>query len=163
MVYTLLLKSNLSSGEIYFCTTKEHSEVALKVERVCKPGNLKEEELILQALKGLCRYWKLSLKFSQPSFCFSPIVGCMYTPQLLRSGRHEGKITYIAMELLGENLSNLRRQQQTHNFSLLTTLMLARQMLRCLKEVHERGFIHRDIKPVSDALFSIQINLLFRC
>lgn len=52
------------------------------------------------------------------------------------------------MELLGENLSNLRRQQPTHNFSLLTTLMLARQMLRCLREVHERGFIHRDIKPV---------------
>lgn len=40
------------SGEIYYCTTEEGVDVAVKVERVCKPGNLKEEELILAALKG---------------------------------------------------------------------------------------------------------------
>lgn len=42
------------TGEIYWCTTKENNQVALKVERVVKPGNLREEELILKALQGLC-------------------------------------------------------------------------------------------------------------
>jgi serine/threonine protein kinase len=48
---------------------------------------------------------------------------------------------------LGENISNLRRKQSSHTFSLLTTVMLARQMLRCIREVHACGILHRDIKP----------------
>jgi serine/threonine protein kinase len=75
-------------------------------------------------------------------------IGCKYTPKLLDSGKHEGKVNFIVLDLFGDNLATLRRRQRKKRFSLLTTLMLGRQMLRCLKEVHERGFIHRDIKPV---------------
>eukprot|EP01126_Amoeba_proteus_P017684 TRINITY_DN1863_c0_g2_i12.p1 TRINITY_DN1863_c0_g2~~TRINITY_DN1863_c0_g2_i12.p1 ORF type:complete len:317 (-),score=50.83 TRINITY_DN1863_c0_g2_i12:835-1785(-) len=112
-------------GEIYSCVNVNTGEqVAVKVERSPTPGILKEEELVLRGLQG-----------------------CKYTPSVLHSGRHDGKINYIAMKLLGEDLSSLRNKQPTRTFSLLTTLMLARQMLRCIREVHERGFIHRDIKP----------------
>jgi tau tubulin kinase len=112
-------------GEIYACKTLKTSEaVAVKVERVCKPGNLAEEESILRDLKG-----------------------CKYVPHLLNSGRHEDRVNYIVMDLLGENLSVLRRKQASHHFSLLCTLMLGMQMLRAIKEVHETGYIHRDIKP----------------
>jgi len=112
-------------GEIYACKyTKSGESVAVKVERVTKPGNLKEEETILRSLKE-----------------------CKYAPQLLNSGRHEDRVNYIVMNLLGENLSNLRRKQTSHRFSLQCTLMLGMQMLRALKEIHDMGYIHRDIKP----------------
>ena len=34
-------------------------------------------------------------------------------------------------------------------FSLLTTYMLASQMLELVKNMHHKGLIHRDIKPAN--------------
>jgi len=51
------------------------------------------------------------------------------------------------MELLSSNLSELRRRRKSGKFSLLTTVMLGIQMLRSLREVHNAGYVHRDIKP----------------
>lgn len=59
------------------------------------------------------------------------------------------------MELLGENLSDLRRTMQKRHFSVLSTLMLAERMLVAIREVHEVGYVHRDIKPVSCILGSL--------
>ena len=52
------------------------------------------------------------------------------------------------MDLYADNLSSLRRKQQDHRFSLTTTALLAIQTIRSVKEVHDRGYLHRDIKPV---------------
>lgn len=52
------------------------------------------------------------------------------------------------MELLGDNLSVLRRRQPSHTFDLKTTMALGMCMLRAIKSVHDRGYLHRDIKPV---------------
>jgi serine/threonine protein kinase len=53
------------------------------------------------------------------------------------------------MDLYADNLSSLRRKQPDHRFSLTTTALLAIQTIRSVKEVHDRGYLHRDIKPVS--------------
>ncbi|KAG8170505.1 hypothetical protein JTE90_016399 [Oedothorax gibbosus] len=58
------------------------------------------------------------------------------------------RFDYLAMELLGPSLSELRRSQPHRKFSLSTTLRLGEMMLRCIRAIHRAGYVHRDVKPV---------------
>jgi len=111
-------------GEIYCCVLPQGVEIAVKLEKLNKIGSLLEEIEILKKLQV-----------------------CQHVPKLIAHGKHKEQLNYLVMELLGENISNLRRKQHTHTFSLLTTVLLARQMIRCIREVHGAGVLHRDIKP----------------
>ncbi|KAJ3202366.1 Tau-tubulin kinase 2 [Clydaea vesicula] len=53
----------------------------------------------------------------------------------------------MVLELLGPNLSELRRKSPVGKFSVNTTIMLAHQMLRSLEILHDNGILHRDVKP----------------
>jgi tau tubulin kinase len=59
-------------------------------------------------------------------------------------GRH-GEYNYLVMELLGENISDLRRRQASGRFSIITTCRLAMQMIRAIEAVHDLGYLHRDV------------------
>eukprot|EP01129_Flabellula_baltica_P006050 TRINITY_DN2231_c1_g1_i4.p1 TRINITY_DN2231_c1_g1~~TRINITY_DN2231_c1_g1_i4.p1 ORF type:complete len:297 (+),score=41.48 TRINITY_DN2231_c1_g1_i4:18-908(+) len=114
-------------GEIYQCTDLTNEELcAVKVERTDKKGNLSIEQKIIIDLNEQ---------------------GCSFVPIFFSSGIHELSVNYLSMGLLGHNLSAMRRSRKTKRFSLLTTLMLGMQMIRCIREVHNAGYIHRDIKP----------------
>jgi len=52
------------------------------------------------------------------------------------------------MELLGNNLSQLRRSQARNQFPVSVTAALGIEMLGAIEVLHETGFLHRDIKPV---------------
>ena len=69
-------------------------------------------------------------------------------------GRH-GEFNYLVMDLLGENISELRRRQSSGRFSVVTTCSLALQMLASIKAVHEMGYLHRDVSafPCCRCLF----------
>lgn len=59
---------------------------------------------------------------------------------------------YIVMEYLcGEDMSTIRNRARTRSSTGLVPLCLAsylvRDMLRGLKEMHLRGYVHRDVKP----------------
>lgn len=61
---------------------------------------------------------------------------------------------YLVMELLGgEDLSHLRdrvrSKSSTGLISIHAATYLARQMLRCIKALHSKGYVHRDIKPAN--------------
>ena len=58
------------------------------------------------------------------------------------------------MALQGPNLADQRRSQPKGVFTHSTSLRLGVQMLKAIRAIHEAGFLHRDIKPVSWAFFS---------
>ena len=49
------------------------------------------------------------------------------------------------MDLLGSNLAKIRKVLEiTYDFKIAIQLLI--EMLDAIEEVHERGFIHRDVK-----------------
>eukprot|EP00002_Diphylleia_rotans_P002156 TRINITY_DN1132_c0_g1_i1.p1 TRINITY_DN1132_c0_g1~~TRINITY_DN1132_c0_g1_i1.p1 ORF type:complete len:320 (+),score=74.97 TRINITY_DN1132_c0_g1_i1:32-991(+) len=59
---------------------------------------------------------------------------------------------FLVMELLGENLSELRRKQPSNRFSMATSVRLGLQMLHAIESMHFHGYLHRDIKPSNFAM-----------
>jgi serine/threonine protein kinase len=95
---------------------------------------------------------------------------CLTVPRFVHCGHSEG-YNFLVMELLGENLSELRRKQPGQKFSIGTSLRLAVMMVRSLQEIHAADFIHRDVKPSNfvlgvgpnkDRLYTIDFGLARR-
>jgi tau tubulin kinase len=118
--------------------------VAIKVEKVdSKKQVLKLEVAVLKKLQGI---WVLVSSIPNNIF-----IDCPYVCRFLNCGRFSD-YNYMVMELLGENLSELRRKQPDGKFSLGTTLRLGLQMIRAAEAVHDLGYLHRDIKPVTGSI-----------
>ena len=74
------------------------------------------------------------------------LAGGVGIPRIRWFGQHERDYNVLVMDLLGPSLEDLfnfcgRR------FSLKTVLMLADQMITRVEYIHNKHFIHRDIKP----------------
>eukprot|EP00009_Paramoeba_aestuarina_P004441 CAMPEP_0201515182 /NCGR_PEP_ID=MMETSP0161_2-20130828/6822_1 /ASSEMBLY_ACC=CAM_ASM_000251 /TAXON_ID=180227 /ORGANISM="Neoparamoeba aestuarina, Strain SoJaBio B1-5/56/2" /LENGTH=820 /DNA_ID=CAMNT_0047911943 /DNA_START=79 /DNA_END=2541 /DNA_ORIENTATION=+ len=116
-------------GEIFSGRNILTSEsVAIKVERVDSEKQvLKLEVAVLKKLQS-----------------------CVWVVPFVACGRHVD-FNFLVMELLGENIAELRRMQQGR-FSMPTTLKLGIQMIKGIENVHEFGYLHRDIKPSNFAM-----------
>ncbi|KXJ10889.1 Tau-tubulin kinase 1 [Exaiptasia diaphana] len=74
--------------------------------------------------------------------------GTEHVCKFVSCGRNES-FNYLVMSLQGVNLAELRRSQPKGVFSTSTTIRIGVQILKSVKSIHEAGFLHRDIKPVS--------------
>ncbi|KAI1719020.1 protein kinase domain-containing protein [Ditylenchus destructor] len=71
------------------------------------------------------------------------LMGKPHIPKIRCSGSIRN-CSYIAMDLLGRNLSELRRKQRARKFSAGTVYRIAPQIVTGLRHMHEIGYLHRD-------------------
>ena len=65
-------------------------------------------------------------------------------PEIYDKGKIN-QLNYMTTQLLGSNLSDLRKK--LNYFSLATTTLILLQAMNRIEFIHEMGYLHRDIKP----------------
>ncbi|CAI5440443.1 unnamed protein product [Caenorhabditis angaria] len=74
-----------------------------------------------------------------------------HSVELLEKGKGEN-YQFLVMTLLGPSLDAIRATLPLKKFSTFSTLVVIIQALDSLKELHDIGFIHRDVKPANFAI-----------
>ena len=149
-------------GETYIAEDIEtRMKVAIKTEASDKKKQmLRAEAAILRSLQGSLFFFLL-LRDNQSLLIIKPLLhtGKPHVCQYYGCGRHQG-YNFIVMELLGHNLSQFRRVQPKNQFPVSVTAILGLEMLGAIETLHENGFLHRDVKPVSFISF-VFVEFLF--
>ncbi|VDN02093.1 unnamed protein product [Thelazia callipaeda] len=68
-------------------------------------------------------------------------------PEIYASGKTCGNCPYIVMQILGKNLTTLRKERKVPKFTASTAFRTGEQIAHALQYLHESRYIHRDIKP----------------
>ena len=127
-LYTILFDKKLGGGafgKIYSCINNKTKELyACKIEKPdIETPQLSNEYKILNLLKNYPYFPKCY------KFCSSP----------------HGHL--LILDHLGANLGVIMSKLPNQRFSMKSTLMIMTQCLERLKEIHDKGIIHRDMKP----------------
>ncbi|TKR61167.1 hypothetical protein L596_028314 [Steinernema carpocapsae] len=75
--------------------------------------------------------------------------GKPHFPVIYAAGKSEKGCAFIVMELLGENLTAVRKAVPNQRFSVSTLFRIAQQIVLALEALHNLNYIHRDIKPTN--------------
>ena len=126
--YTILLNRKIGSGsfgQIYQCLNTKTKEIfASKIESINELNpQLYHESKIMNIMKNCTGF---------PT-CYDYCV------------TEQDKI--IIMDFLGPNLDSIMNKLSNKKFSLKTSLMIMIQCLERIKSLHDKGIIHRDMKP----------------
>ncbi|VDM94039.1 unnamed protein product, partial [Onchocerca ochengi] len=68
-------------------------------------------------------------------------------PMIYASGKTDKNYPYIVMQILGKNLTTLRKERIEPKFTFSTAFRIGEQVAHALQYLHEAGYIHRDVKP----------------
>ena len=72
--------------------------------------------------------------------------GSPYFPNLIDDGVHKD-FRYYIMDLFGPSLHRISERYSSGKLPLSRALILCLEMLHALEALHEKGFVHRDVKP----------------
>lgn len=71
-------------------------------------------------------------------------LNCKGVPHIKWFGTDDNNY-YMVIDLIGDSIQTIK--QQTSHFNITNILLLGIQLIQILKEIHNLGLIHRDIKP----------------
>ena len=127
-LYTVLFDKKLGGGafgKIYSCINNKTKELyACKIEKPnIENPQLSNEYKILSLLKN-SQFFPKCYKFCNTPHGYA-----------------------LIFDHLGANLGVIMSKLQNKKYSMKSTLMIMTQCIERLKEIHEKGIIHRDMKP----------------
>ncbi len=108
---------------------------------IYKGQNIRTSELVAIKMESVVSDTKL---LKNESIIYQYLNGLQGVPFVKWFGKDE-KYYYMVINLLGDSLQTIKNQKQ--QFSLKLTLQIGFQALNLLKSIHEKGLVHRDIKP----------------
>ncbi|KAI6226863.1 Tau-tubulin kinase 2 [Aphelenchoides besseyi] len=115
-----------------FEVKRKDDHLAMKIE----PENTKRSVLSMD-----CRVLRGAHEIKSPHFC-----------PLIDRGKVVLRFRYVVMKLLGRNLWDLRTEQSDNRYTLSTSLKIAEQCLFAIEDLHQIGYLHRDVKPNNFAI-----------
>jgi serine/threonine protein kinase len=122
---------------------------------IYKGQNIRTKEYV--AIKVECVNHDLKL-LKNESIVYRYLNGCEGIPHVKWFGKDDNNY-YMVINLLGSSLQDLMNKNK--QFSLILVLKLGIKILCILKTIHEKGLVHRDIKP-DNFLFGLkQVNQIY--
>ncbi len=109
--------------------------------QIFKGQNIRTSELVAIKMESIESDTKL---LKNESIIYQYLNGLQGVPSVKWFGKDDNYY-YMVINLLGDSLQTIKNKKQ--RFSLKLTLQIGFQALNLLKSIHEKGLVHRDIKP----------------
>ena len=109
--------------------------------KIYKGENIRTNELVAIKIESIVNGNKL---LKNESTIYQYLVNTRGVPNVKWFGKDD-KNYYMVINLLGDSLQTIKNKKTT--FSLTLVLQIGIQIISLLKIIHDKGLVHRDIKP----------------